>query len=78
MESHDTLQQIANLANMLIIGNELAQARELLSLYESLVSEYESTDCLDYGFCQTMFVFYAAVKEKPQKRNAICFLLKQP
>ena len=55
MESHDTLQQIANLANMLIIGNELAQARELLSLYESLVSEYESTDCLDYGFCQTMF-----------------------
>lgn len=55
MESHDTLQQIANLANMLIVGNELAQARELLSLYESLVSEYESTDCLDYGFCQTMF-----------------------
>ena len=33
MESHDTLQQLANLANMLIIGNELAQARELLNLY---------------------------------------------
>lgn len=55
MESHDTLQQIANLANMLIIGTELAQARELLSLYESLVSEYESEECLDYGFCQTLF-----------------------
>lgn len=55
MESHDTLQQMANLANMLIIGNELAQARELLNLYESLISEYETKECLDYGFCQTMF-----------------------
>ena len=55
MESHDTLQQIGNLANMLIIGKEYTQARELLSLYESLISEYESEECLDYGFCQTMF-----------------------
>ena len=55
MESHDTLQQMANLANMLIIGNELSQARELLSLYDALISEYESKECLDYGFCQTMF-----------------------
>lgn len=55
MESHDTLQQMANLANMLIIGNELSQARELLSLYDALISEYESKKCLDYGFCQTMF-----------------------
>ena len=39
----------------LIIGNELAQARELLNLYESLISEYENDECLDYGFCQTMF-----------------------
>ena len=55
LESHDTLQQMANLANMLIIGNELAQARELLNLYESLISKYENEECLDYGFCQTMF-----------------------
>lgn len=55
MESHDTLQQMANLANMLIIGNELAQARELLNLYESLITVYENDECLDYGFCQTMF-----------------------
>ena len=55
MEAHDTLQQMANLANMLIIGNEFAQARELLNLYESLISEYENQECLDYGFCQTMF-----------------------
>ena len=55
MESHDTIQQFGNLANMLIVGNELAQARELLTLYEALISEYENTECLDYGFCQTMF-----------------------
>ena len=55
MQSHDTIQQIGNLANMLIVGNELAQARELLTLYESLISEYENKECLDYGFCQTMF-----------------------
>lgn len=55
MESHDTLQQIGNLANMLIIGKEYTQARGLLSLYESLISEYENEECLDYGFCQTMF-----------------------
>ena len=55
MESHDTLQQMANLANMLIIGNELAQAREMLTLYEALISECENEECLDYGFCQTMF-----------------------
>ena len=39
----------------LIIGNELAQAQELLNLYETLISEYENKECLDYGFCQTMF-----------------------
>ena len=54
MESHDTLQQIGNLANMLIIGKEYKQARELLSLYESLIAEYEDEEGLDYGFCQTM------------------------
>ena len=71
MESHDTLQQIANLANMLIIGNELAQARELLSLYESLVSEYESEECLDYGFCQTMcgILCYREGKAKESERH---------
>lgn len=55
MESHDTMQQIGNLANMLIVGKEYPQARELLTLYESLISEYENEECLDYGFCQTIF-----------------------
>ena len=65
LESHDTLQQMANLANVLIISNELSQARELLSLYESLILEYEDTECLDYGFCQTMFGILSIQEKKP-------------
>lgn len=65
LESHDTLQQMANLANVLIISNELSQARELLSLYESLILEYEDTKCLDYGFCQTMFGILSIQEKKP-------------
>lgn len=73
MESHDTLQQMANLANMLIIGNELAQARELLNLYESVISEYENEECLDYGFCQTMFgiLYYREGKADEAERHLL-------
>ncbi len=67
LESHDTLQQLSNLANMLIIGNELQQARELLSLYESLILEYENTECLDYGFCQTMYGILYLQEKNPVK-----------
>jgi len=65
LESHDTLQQMANLANVLIISNELSQARELLSLYESLILEYEDTECLDYGLCQAMFGILCIQEKKP-------------
>lgn len=65
LESHDTLQQMANLANVLIISNKLSQARELLSLYESLILEYEDTECLDYGFCQTMFGILSIQEKNP-------------
>ncbi len=67
LESHDTLQQLSNLANMLIIGNELQQARELLSLYESLILEYENAECLDYGFCQTMYGILYLQEKNPVK-----------
>ena len=65
IESHDTLQQMANLVNMLIINGELSQARELLTLYENLISEYESKDCLDYGLCQTTFGILCIQERKP-------------
>ena len=64
MESHDTLQQIGNLANILIISKEYQQARDLLSLYESLISEYENQECLDYGFCQILFGILCYREEK--------------
>lgn len=67
LESHDTLQQMANLANVLIISNELSQARELLSLYESLILEYEDSECLDYGVCQTMFGILSIQEKKPME-----------
>lgn len=67
LESHDTLQQLSNLAIMLIMGNELQQARELLSLYESLILEYENAECLDYGFCQTMYGILYLQEKDPVK-----------
>ena len=65
IESHDTLQQIMNLVNMLLLGKEWEQARQILSLYESLVLEYESAECLDYGVCQTMYGILALGEKKP-------------
>ena len=65
LESHDTLQQMMNLTNMLLLGKEWEQTRQILSLYESLVLEYESTECLDYGICQTMYGILALGERKP-------------
>lgn len=65
IESHDTLQQIMNLVNMLLLGKEWEQARQILSLYESLVLEYENAECLDYGVCQTMYGILALGEKKP-------------
>lgn len=52
---------------MLIIGKELSQAREFLSLYESLILEYETDHCLDYGSCQTMFGILCLYENNPVK-----------
>lgn len=65
LESHDTLQQMMNLANMLLLGKEWEQAKQILSLYESLVLEYESAECLDYGICQTLYGILALGERKP-------------
>jgi len=65
IESHDTLQQIMNLTNMLLLAKEWEQARQILSLYESLVLEYESTECLDYGICQMMYGILSLNEKKP-------------
>ena len=49
---------------MLLLGKEWEQARQILSLYESLVLEYESAECLDYGICQTMYGILALGERK--------------
>lgn len=65
LESHDSLHQMINLINMLLLGKEWGQARQILSLYESLVLEYESAECFDYGMCQTMYGILALGERKP-------------
>lgn len=54
-----------NLTNMLLLGKEWEQASQILYLYESLVLEYESAECLDYGICQTMYGILSLGERKP-------------
>ena len=50
-ESHDMLQQLLNLTNMLILSKNTDMAKQVLSTYENLVLENEGTQTLDNGVC---------------------------
>ena len=54
MESHDLLQQLINLTNMLILSKDYDMAAQILTLYENTVLEYEGSQTFDYGICQFM------------------------
>ncbi len=54
-ESHDMLQQLMNLTNMLVLSKNTDMARQALSAYENLVLEHEGTQTLDNGVCQMMY-----------------------
>ncbi len=54
-ESHDMLQQLLNLTNMLILSKNTDMAKQVLSTYENLVLENEGTQTLDNGVCQMMY-----------------------
>ncbi len=54
-ESHDMLQQLLNLTNMLILSQNTDMAKPVLSTYENLVLEHEGTQTLDNGVCQMMY-----------------------
>ncbi|MDE5696500.1 MAG: ATP-binding protein [Lachnospiraceae bacterium] len=54
-ESHDMLQQLLNLTNMLILSKNTDMAKQVLSTYENLVLENEGTQTLDNGVCQIMY-----------------------
>ena len=51
LETHDTLQQMMNLVNMLILSKDFDAAEGLTTFYENLVLENLGKDCIDYGVC---------------------------
>lgn len=51
-ETHDTLQQMVNFTNFLILSKEYEQADQLLLFLENIVLETEGVDSFDYAICQ--------------------------
>lgn len=51
LKTHDTLQQMMNLVNMLILSKDFDAAESLTAFYENLVLENLGKDCIDYGVC---------------------------
>lgn len=72
-ESHDTLQQLMNLTNMLILAKEFVQASEVLSFYEMLVLEHEGDNTFDYAICQLGKGIIALSQNNPEKAE-LCLL----
>lgn len=54
IESHDMLQQMLNLSNMLVLSKENELALQVLSTYEALILEHEGSHSFDYGICELM------------------------
>ena len=73
LETHDTLQQMMNLVNMLILSKDFDAAESLTAFYENLVLENLGKDCIDYGVCLLAkgIIFYALNKTT----NAETYLL---
>ena len=52
IETHDTLQQMLNLVNILILADDLELAQLVLNQYDTLVTANEGNNTLDYGCCR--------------------------
>lgn len=52
IETHDTLQHMLNLVNMLILADDLELAQLVLNQYDTLVTANEGNNTLDYGCCR--------------------------
>lgn len=72
-ETHDTLQQLMNLTNMLILAKDYDLANQALSLYESLVLEHEGDNSFDYAICQMGKGIIALSQNNPKKAE-LCLL----
>ena len=67
MESHDLLQQLINLTNMLILAKDYDMAAQVLTLYENTLLEHEGSQTFDYGICQFMNGVLALSERIPDK-----------
>jgi tetratricopeptide (TPR) repeat protein len=72
-ETHDTLQQLMNLTNMLILAKDYDLANQALSLYESIVLENEDDNSFDYAICQMGKGIIALAQNNPEKAE-LCLL----
>lgn len=65
-ESHDSLQQMMNLINMLLLAKDVNNAKIVLEQYETLVLEHLSDTSLDYGICKLSCGIIDMIEGKPE------------
>ena len=65
-ESHDSLQQMMNLINMLLLAKDVDNAKIVLEQYETLVLEHLSDNSLDYGICKLSQGIIDMMERKPE------------
>lgn len=65
-ESHDSLQQMMNLINMLLLAKDVDNAKIVLEQYETLVLEHLSDTSLDYGICKLSRGIIDVMEGKPE------------
>ena len=66
-ETHDLLQQMMNLTNLLIRENHIDKAEKLLSAYETIVTEKIGTKSQDFGICQLTHGIISLNLSKPSE-----------
>ncbi len=59
------LQQMLNLVNMLILADDLELAQLVLNQYDTLVTDNEGNNTLDYGCCRLAAGIIALKEGKP-------------
>ena len=65
-ESHDSLQQMMNLINILLLAKDVDNAKIVLEQYETLVLEHLSDTSLDYGICKLSRGIIDMMEGKPE------------
>lgn len=65
-ESHDSLQQMMNLINMLLLAKDVDNAKIVLNQYETLVLEHLPDASLDHGICKLSRGIIDMMEGKPE------------